>query len=57
MPARRIGGKRCHVVITAQQERRLEQLSRSTGLRQAEHIRRAIDSYFRLLDTAAQRRK
>lgn len=57
MPARRIGGKRCHVVLTALQEDRLEKLARKTGLRQSEHIRRAIDSYFRLLDAAEQRRR
>lgn len=57
MSAQKIGGKRCHVVLTQPQEQRLEKLARSTGLRQSEHIRRAIDAYFRLLDAADQRRK
>lgn len=57
MAGRRIGGVRCHVVITNVQDSRLKQLAVKTGMRQAEHIRRAIDSYFRLLDAAQERKK
>ncbi len=55
MARRAIGGKRCHLVLSTVQERRLEQLSRKTGLTVSEHIRRAIDAYFRLLDAADAR--
>lgn len=57
MPRGRIGGKRTHVVLSATQEARLRRLAEKTGLTQSEHIRRAVDSYFRLLDAADQRRK
>ncbi len=54
MPARKIGRRR-HVVLSVLQESRLRQLSGRTGLTESEHIRRAIDSYFRLLDHEAAR--
>lgn len=51
-----IGGARRHVIISKQQEDRLERLAKTTGITPSEHIRRAIDVYFRALDASEQAR-
>jgi hypothetical protein len=50
-----IGGARRHVILSKPQESRLLKLAEKTQITPSEHIRRAIDSYFRLLDIAEQR--
>jgi predicted DNA-binding protein len=50
-----IGGPRRHVILTGPQDEKLNKLARKTGMTPSEHIRRAIDAYFRLLDRAEQR--
>lgn len=57
MVRRALGGPRRHVVLSQQQDERLRKLSAKTGITDSEHIRRAIDSYFRLLDMSAARGK
>jgi predicted DNA-binding protein len=57
MPRTAIGGQRRHIILTKPQEDRLSKLARRTGMTPSEHIRRAIDSYFRLLDAAEARTK
>lgn len=52
-----IGGPRRHVVLSMQQDKRLRKLANDTGITPSEHIRRAVDSYFRALDMYAQRGK
>jgi predicted DNA-binding protein len=42
-------------MLTAQQDARLDALANKTGMTVSEHLRRAVDSYFRLLDVAALR--
>jgi predicted DNA-binding protein len=48
-------GARRHVILSAVQEKKLTQLAQKTGLTPSEHIRRAIDTYFRALDVAQRR--
>ena len=57
MAARRIGGKRRHVVLSPVQDTKLEKLADATAMTEAEHIRRAMDAYFRLLEEAELRRR
>lgn len=45
MPRQSLDGVRTHVIITKVQDRSLRDLSQTTGLTVAEHIRRAIDQY------------
>lgn len=45
-----IGGPRKHVRLSAQQDDKLNKLAAKTGITTSEHIRRAIDAYFRLLE-------
>lgn len=54
--ARKSIGERRHVILPKPQNERLDALAKSTGLTPSEHIRRAIDAYFRLLEAAAQRK-
>jgi hypothetical protein len=55
MSRQAIGGQRRHVILSKPQEVKLTALARRTGLTPSEHIRRAIDSYFRALDLADRR--
>lgn len=55
MARQSIGGPRRHVILSKPQDRKLMDLAKKTGLTPSEHIRRAIDSYFRLLDAAEKR--
>lgn len=55
MARRAIGGPRRHVILSKPQDKRLDELAKKTGLTPSEHIRRALDSYFRLLDHAEKR--
>lgn len=55
MPRAKIGIRR-HVIISKPQDTRLTALAKETGINPSEHIRRAIDSYFRLLDAAKTRK-
>ena len=55
MSRQAIGGQRRHVILSKPQEVQLTALARRTGLTPSEHIRRAIDSYFRALDIAERR--
>jgi predicted transcriptional regulator len=57
MARQTIGGARRHVILSKPQEKRLLQLASETQITPSEHIRRAIDSYFRLLDVAKARSK
>lgn len=57
MARQAIGGSRRHVILSQPQEKRLLALARETQITPSEHIRRAIDSYFRLLDVARARAK
>ncbi len=50
-----IGGARRHVILSKPQENRLLALAKETQITPSEHIRRAVDSYFRLLDAAKAR--
>ena len=50
-----IGGARRHVILSKPQEVRLLKLADETKITPSEHIRRAVDSYFRLLDAAKAR--
>lgn len=52
-----IGGPRRHVVLSPQQDEKLTKLAAKTGITTSEHIRRAIDAYFRLLETYNSRNK
>lgn len=57
MARQKINGNRRHVIVAVPQDERLEKLAKKTGMTVSEHIRRAIDSYFRLLDAADKRRE
>lgn len=52
MARQSIGGPRRHVKLSRPQDDKLEKLAKDTGITVSEHIRRAIDSYFRALDLA-----
>lgn len=56
MARQQIGGPRRHVILSQPQEARLTTLAKTTGLTPSEHIRRALDAYFRLIDAAEQRK-
>jgi predicted DNA-binding protein len=43
------------VILSKPQDKKLVELAKKTGLTTSEHIRRAIDSYFRLLEAAEKR--
>jgi hypothetical protein len=55
MSRQSLNGRRRHVIIPEPQDDKLTKLAKSTGLTPSEHIRRAIDSYFRLLEAAEKR--
>lgn len=57
MARKSIGGARRHVILSKPQEKRLLSLADETKITPSEHIRRAVDSYFRLLDMAKARAK
>lgn len=57
MARQQIGGPRRHVILSQPQDKRLVDVAKKTGLTPSEHIRRALDSYFRLLDIADKRTK
>ncbi len=57
MSRQSIGGERRHVILSKPQDVKLEKLSQETGITISEHIRRAIDSYFRVLELAKSRNK
>lgn len=57
MARKAIGGARRHVILSKPQEQRLLKLASETQITPSEHIRRAVDSYFRLLDVAKARVK
>lgn len=42
-----MGGRRMHVILTTQQDKALQLVSKKTELPVAEHVRRAIDGYLR----------
>lgn len=50
MSRQAIGGPRRHVIIAKPQDDKLMRLAKKTGLTPSEHIRRALDAYFRLLE-------
>jgi predicted DNA-binding protein len=52
-----LGGPRRHVVLAPQQDEKLVKLAAKTGITTSEHIRRAIDAYFRALEMYASRTK
>ncbi len=49
MAMRRVGGERMHIILTDHQLKTLRAVSKVTGLTVAEHVRRAVDLYFRAL--------
>lgn len=55
MSRQQIGGRRRHVILPSPQDEKLVKLAKKTGITPSEHIRRAIDSYFRVLDIAEKR--
>lgn len=55
MARQTIGGPRRHVILSRPQDEKLLKLARKTGLTPSEHIRRALDTYFRALDLADRR--
>lgn len=55
MSRQTIGGPRRHVILSKPQDDKLLKLARKTGLTPSEHIRRALDSYFRLVELADKR--
>ena len=55
MARQSIGGPRRHVILSKPQDDKLIKLAKKTGLTPSEHIRRAIDTYFRALDLAEKR--
>jgi len=55
MARQSIGGERRHVILPKPQGVKLEKLAQETGITVSEHIRRAIDSYFRVLELAKMR--
>jgi len=57
MARQQIGGPRRHVILSQPQDKRLADIAKKTGLTPSEHIRRALDSYFRLLEVAEKRMK
>ena len=57
MARQQIGGPRRHVILSRPQDDKLLRLAGKTGLTPSEHIRRALDSYFRALDLVEARRK
>ena len=50
MARQQIGGPRRHIILSKPQDEKLLKLAKKTGLTPSEHIRRAIDAYFRLLE-------
>lgn len=52
-----LGGPRRHVILSPAQDARLEKMAKKTGMTVSEHLRRAIDAYFRLVDVAEARQK
>lgn len=57
MARQKIGGPRRHVKLSKPQDEKLEKLAKDTGITVSEHIRRAIDAYFRVLELAKARSK
>lgn len=55
MARQSIGGPRRHVKLSNQQDERLVKLAKDTGITVSEHMRRAVDAYFRALDLAKLR--
>lgn len=55
MARQAIGGPRRHVILSKPQDEKLVKLAKKTGLTPSEHIRRAIDTYFRALELAEKR--
>lgn len=55
MARQAIGGPRRHVILSKLQDKKLVELAKKTGLTPSEHIRRALDCYFRLLEAAEKR--
>lgn len=45
MPRRSMDGVRVHLIVTRPQHKRLDKMSKDTGLPMSELLRRAIDSY------------
>lgn len=54
MPRAKIGARR-HVILSKPQNLLLEAVAKKTGITPSEHIRRAIDMYFRAM--AAENRR
>ena len=48
-------GVRRHVILSRPQDQKLTQYARKTGMTPSEHIRRAIDTYFRAIELAEKR--
>ena len=57
MARQKIGGPRRHIKLSKPQDEKLERLAKDTGMTVSEHIRRAIDAYFRVLELAKARSK
>lgn len=45
MPRASLDGVRLHIILTKPQHRKLEQVSRASGLNVSELVRRAVDAY------------
>ena len=52
-----LGGPRRHVVLSPKQDEKLRDLAARTGITPSEHIRRALDTYFRALELHNSRTK
>lgn len=57
MARQQIGGPRRHVILSKPQDDKLMKLASKTGITPSEHIRRAIDAYFRALEMVEARTK
>lgn len=57
MARQSLGGPRRHVILSKPQDVKLAHLAKKTGLTPSEHIRRALDAYFRLLEQVETRSK
>jgi predicted DNA-binding protein len=55
MARQQIGGPRRHVILSKPQDEKLVKLAKKTGITTSEHIRRALDMYFRALELSEKR--
>lgn len=57
MSRQSLGGERRHIIFSKPQDDRLTKTAKETGISFSEHVRRAVDTYFRVLDLAKKRDK